>query len=39
MSLPPIVAILAVDDQRRPAPHAAAFARRLGVLGGVPVTV
>ena len=39
MSQPPIDAILALDDQRRPQPHAAALARRLGALGNLPVTV
>jgi hypothetical protein len=39
MGQPPITAIFALDDRRRPAPHAAAVARRLGVTGRVPTTV
>ena len=39
MGQAPIDAVLALDDRRRPQPHAAALARRLGVLGDVPVTI
>jgi hypothetical protein len=38
MHQPPITALLAVDDQRRPSPHAAGVARRLGIQGDIPVT-